>query len=123
MGNLCGKPSKDNFDGPGRVVGSAPQPSANAKASVPAHVSKPKVGGPPRTLGGNGAAGESASNDPRSAAAAAAEARANKAAKGDLAKKLEAQRRQTRNQTLQSAAAENVAQRNADAATETRNYN
>jgi len=122
MGNLCGKPSsKDTFEGPGRVLGSAPQPAPNAKASVPASVAKPKVGGPPRTVGGGN--GGNASDDPRSAAAAAAEARATKSPTGDLAKKLEAQKKQTRNQVLQSAAAENVAQRNADAATETRNYN
>ena len=42
---------------------------------------------------------------------------------GDLAKKLEEQKKQTRNQTLQNVAQENLAQRNADANTETRNYN
>lgn len=73
MGNLCGKQSKDGFDGPGRTLGSAP-PSAT-KASVPATESagsnkKRIVGGPPRTLG-EGNSGD----DPRSAAAAAAEVR------------------------------------------------
>lgn len=42
---------------------------------------------------------------------------------GDLGKKLEAQKKQTRNQTLQEAAWENRAQRDADAAAEARNYN
>jgi hypothetical protein len=42
---------------------------------------------------------------------------------GDLAKRLEEQKKQTRNQTLQQVADENRAQRQADAATETRNYN
>ncbi|KAH9865596.1 hypothetical protein J1614_009181 [Plenodomus biglobosus] len=69
MGNLCGKESKsDNFDGQGRTLGSAPAPAT--KASVPSNVaqSKPKVGGPPRTLGeGN------SRDDPKAAAAAAAE--------------------------------------------------
>lgn len=51
------------------------------------------------------------------------QARYNKPAQGDLAKKLEQQKKQTHNQTLQAAAAENRAQREADAATETRNYN
>lgn len=77
MGNLCGKESKDdNFQGPGRTLGSAPPPSNNAKASIPANVKTggsakpaPKVGGPPRTLGGAGDASGSA----QSAAAAAAE--------------------------------------------------
>lgn len=72
MGNLCGKQSKDGFDGPGRTLGSAPAPAT--KASVPAGASanapKRTVGGPPRTLGESNAA-----NDPRSAAAAAAEVR------------------------------------------------
>ncbi|KAF2255949.1 hypothetical protein BU26DRAFT_536332 [Trematosphaeria pertusa] len=104
MGNLCGKQSKDNFQGPGRTLSSAPTPAT--KASVPARAtnegssaSKPKITGPGRT------------------------ARANRTATGDLAKKLEAQKKQTRNQTLQEAAHENRAQREADAATEARNYN
>lgn len=70
MGNLCGKQSKDNFEGQGRTVGSAPAPAT--KASVPSNVAapKPKVGGPARTLGeGN------SGNDPKAAAAAAAEVR------------------------------------------------
>ncbi|PVI02081.1 hypothetical protein DM02DRAFT_613265 [Periconia macrospinosa] len=128
MGNLCGKQSKDdNFQGVGRTLGSAPAPTT--KASVPSHVASkggssaskpnPKVGGPSRTVGGSG----SETQDPKAAAAAAAEARANKPVTGDLAKKLEEQKRQTRNQTLQQAANENRAQREADAATEARNYN
>ena len=70
MGNLCGKQSKDNFDGQGRTLGSAPAPAT--KASVPSNVAapKPKVGGPARTLGeGNRV------DDPKAAAAAAAEVR------------------------------------------------
>ena len=51
------------------------------------------------------------------------QARANKPATGDLAKKLEAQKKQTQSQTLQQAARENRQQREADQATETRNYN
>ena len=42
---------------------------------------------------------------------------------GDLAKKLAEQKKQTQSQTLQQAAYENRAQREADAATEARNYN
>lgn len=77
MGNLCGKQSKDGFDGPGRTLGSAPAPAT--KASVPAGANakvsagstqKRTVGGPPRTLGES-----NAGSDPRSAAAAAAEVR------------------------------------------------
>jgi hypothetical protein len=51
------------------------------------------------------------------------QARANKPATGDLAKKLSAQKKQTQNQTLQQAAAENRQYREADAVLETRNYN
>ncbi|KAF1840769.1 uncharacterized protein K460DRAFT_192049 [Cucurbitaria berberidis CBS 394.84] len=118
MGNLCGKQSKDNFDGQGRTLGSAPAPAT--KASVPSNVAppKPKVGGPPRTLGeGNNG------DDPKAAAAAAAEARANKSTSGDLQKKLDAQKRQTQNQTLQQAANENRLAREADQVNETRTYN
>ena len=73
MGNLCGKQSKEGFDGPGRTLGSAPAPAT--KASVPATASagstqKRTVGGPPRTLGES-----NSESDPRSAAAAAAEVR------------------------------------------------
>ncbi|KAF2120791.1 hypothetical protein BDV96DRAFT_595202 [Lophiotrema nucula] len=138
MGNLCGKESKDNFTGPGRVLGSAPPPSNNAKASVPARVANnegpakskpaPKVGGPGRTTG-SGPSGE----DPKAAAAAAAEivgltglskqARASRTATGDLGKKLEAQKKQTQSQTLQQAAYENRAAREADAVREARDYN
>ncbi|KAI8941351.1 hypothetical protein NX059_002576 [Plenodomus lindquistii] len=120
MGNLCGKESKsDNFDGQGRTLGSAPAPAT--KASVPSNVAQskqPKVGGPPRTLGeGN------SRDDPKAAAAAAAEARANKPTSGDLQKKLDAQKRQTHNQTLQQVANENRLARDADAVNETRAYN
>jgi hypothetical protein len=69
MGNLCGKQS-NNFEGQGRTLGSAPAPVT--KASVPINVTtqKPKIGGPPRTLGeSNGRDG------PKAAAAAAAEVR------------------------------------------------
>jgi len=69
MGNLCGKQSKDNFEGQGRTLGSAPEPAT--RASIPANVTaKPKVGGPPRTLGDSNRA-----DDPKAAAAAAAEVR------------------------------------------------
>ena len=66
MGNLCGKPSKDNdpFSQPGRTVGSAPPPQPNPRASVP------KINSQGQKLGGS-SGGES--NDARSAAARAAE--------------------------------------------------
>ncbi|KAF4306889.1 hypothetical protein SLS57_011423 [Botryosphaeria dothidea] len=72
MGNLCGKESKgDNFAGPGRTLGAAPPPSDNARASIPATKKSPLQGNG-RTLGGPGGS----DNDPRSAAAKAAEERA-----------------------------------------------
>lgn len=72
MGNLCGKQSKDdNFAGPGRTLGSAPPPSDNARASIPATKKSPLQGNG-RTLGGPGGSGD---DDPRSAAAKAAEVR------------------------------------------------
>jgi len=119
MGNLCSKEShSDPFDSQGRTLGSAPPPAT--KASIPSNVAqpKPKVGGPPRTLGhGNN------KDDPKAAAAAAAEARATKSTPGDLQKKLDAQKRQTQNQTLQQLATENRLTREADAAHEARTYN
>lgn len=51
------------------------------------------------------------------------QARANKSTPGDLQKKLDAQKRQTQNQTLQQAADENLRARQADQASEARNYN
>ncbi|KAJ4399126.1 hypothetical protein N0V91_009658 [Didymella pomorum] len=111
MGNLCGKQSKDGFDGPGRALGSAPAPATRASVPAGANSSAPKrtVGGPPRTLGESNAA-----SDPRSAAAAAAEARANKNSTGDLQKKLDAQKKMTQKQQLEAAAKENLGHRNAD---------
>ena len=83
MGNLCGKQSRDGFDGPGRTLGSAPAPATKASVPAGANANAPKrtVGGPPRTLGESNAA-----NDPRSAAAAAAEVRRK-------SKKVEVERR------------------------------
>lgn len=151
MGNLCGKASpSDPFDSPGRTLGSAPPPPSATKASIPSNIapSKPKVGGPPRTLGD-----ETRKDDPKAAAAAAAQARANKSTTStapsttkststptstptptspptsshhpaqDLQKKLDAQKRQTHKQTLHQAALENRLAREADAARETRLYN
>lgn len=70
MGNLCGKQSKDNFEGQGRTLGSAPEPATRASVPSNATAPKPKVGGPPRTLGDSNRV-----DDPKAAAAAAAEVR------------------------------------------------
>ncbi|KAK0645320.1 hypothetical protein DIS24_g8014 [Lasiodiplodia hormozganensis] len=91
MGNLCGKESKsDNFAGPGRALGSAPALSNNATAPIPA-TKKSALQGNGRTLGGPEATG---GDDPRSAAAKAAEARA-----------ANNQAKTTRNQKLTNRAA------------------
>lgn len=76
MGNLCSTSSdQDAFSQPGRTVGSAP---AQASSSRP-----PKVGGPPRTLGGSSSGGYGATGgteaerlEARRAAAQAAEVKA-----------------------------------------------
>ncbi|KAK3060100.1 hypothetical protein LTS18_009367 [Coniosporium uncinatum] len=129
MGNLCGKQSKDdnNFQGSGRVLGSAPPRNDNAKASIPSQA-KLTATTPGRTLGGSGAGGAesggSDSSDPRSAAAKAAEARATKSPAPDkLSQQLDAQRRQTQQQALKQVADENRMARDADRNTAVRNYN
>ncbi|KAF2233575.1 hypothetical protein EV356DRAFT_503373, partial [Viridothelium virens] len=67
MGNCFGKQSSssENFSGPGRTLGSAPTPGSEpiARPTIPARSSAGK------TLGG----GDASSDDPRSAAAKAAE--------------------------------------------------
>ncbi|KAL1382604.1 hypothetical protein HDK64DRAFT_283459 [Phyllosticta capitalensis] len=78
MGNCCGKES-DNFTGPGRTLGSSAPPTARSDATTlpPARPhnygatqSRATAQGPGRTLGTGGATD---GNDPRSAAAQAAE--------------------------------------------------
>ncbi|TGJ86967.1 hypothetical protein E0Z10_g1816 [Xylaria hypoxylon] len=120
MGNICGKSENEAFTQPGRVLGSAPpQPQ---RASVPAH-----VGGPPRILGGGGspaAQGNSGdTDDARRRAAEAAEARAQAASaksSGKLGAQLAAQKKQTRNDTLQEISNNERRQRDADEAAQAR---
>ncbi|KAI8632084.1 hypothetical protein F5Y19DRAFT_385144 [Xylariaceae sp. FL1651] len=127
MGNICGKSDSEAFSQPGRVLGSAPpQPQ---RASIPA-----SVGGPPRTLGGGGAGtgGSSAApgndgnlDDARRRAAEAAEARAQAASAkstGKLGSQLAAQKKQTRNDTLQEISNNERRQRDADEGAEARAY-
>lgn len=72
MGNLCSKsgddPRKDNFAGPGRVLGSAPPRPENARATIPPQ--QPSYGTTGQTLGGGRGEG---TNDAKAAAARAAE--------------------------------------------------
>ncbi|RYP65291.1 hypothetical protein DL771_008360 [Monosporascus sp. 5C6A] len=122
MGNICGKSDGDAFAQPGRVLGSAPaQPQ---RASVPdgaigRTARPPKVGGPPRTLGGSQSAGGESPDEARRRAAEAAEARAQAAtskASGKLGTQLAAQRRQTHNETLKEHSNNERRQRDVEAA-------
>ncbi|GKT83540.1 hypothetical protein Ct61P_01390 [Colletotrichum tofieldiae] len=125
MGSVCGKEDKgDNFTSPGRPLGTAPPPQPKT-APIPA-----RVGGPPRTLGGGsggGAPGEQSANaaEARRKAAEAAEARAKAASKstGKLSSQLNAQKKQTQADLLKDASAQQLRQRDADAAAEARTYN
>ncbi|RYO83028.1 hypothetical protein DL766_005520 [Monosporascus sp. MC13-8B] len=129
MGNICGKSDGDAFAQPGRVLGSAPaQPQ---RASVPAGAiggtaSSPKVGGPPRTLGGSRSGGGESADEARRRAAEAAEARAQAAtskASGKLGTQLAAQKKQTRNEALKELSNSERRQRDADEAAQARSHN
>ncbi|KIL95203.1 hypothetical protein FAVG1_02135 [Fusarium avenaceum] len=119
MGNCCGKTDPEAFSQPGRVLGSAPPPTAGT-APVPKI-----VGGPPRTLGDGSVAEASGDADnARRRAAEAAEARAKAASKpgGKLQTQLAAQKKQTRSETLKDASQEQLRARETDQAAETRNW-
>ncbi|PNP41449.1 hypothetical protein TGAM01_v207258 [Trichoderma gamsii] len=122
MGNICGKTESEPSQ-PGRPLGSAPPPGPKT-SRVP-----PKVGGPPRTLGGAGSdvgSGVSNSSDPSDArrkAAEAAEARAKASSKGGkLQSQLNAQKKQNRNSTLAEASNQELRARDADEAANARNW-
>ncbi|PGH20796.1 hypothetical protein AJ80_03423 [Polytolypa hystricis UAMH7299] len=126
MGTCCSKSSNstDAFSQPGRVLGSAPSPEANPRASVPPKIdSSRRTTGNGRTLGG---AKPSGGNDPKSAAAMAAEERAARqaaaAAKGKLTSRLAAMKAQTRNEVLNEASRTERATRDVDAAEEVRRW-
>ncbi|OAA66727.1 hypothetical protein SPI_01303 [Niveomyces insectorum RCEF 264] len=141
MGNLCGSVDKsdDAFARPGRTLGSAgagpardegtrPIPAGAAstqKAPKTAPV-PPRVGGPARTLGsgaGAGASSDPAAADAQRRAAAAAEARNTPKTTGKLGSKLEAQRRESRLDTLKKASDTEVRRREMDAAAEAASHN
>ncbi|MCJ1418341.1 hypothetical protein MMC32_004688 [Xylographa parallela] len=117
MGNCFGKESSrsDNFDTPGRVVGSAP-PQPTPRAAVP------KIDGQGRSLGGGQAA---ETTDARAAAAKAAEERATRASqpKGKLGQALAKEKQQTRVGTLGEISRDERRRKNIDEAAEARNYN
>lgn len=117
MGNLCGKPSKENdpFSQPGRIIGSAPPPQPNPRVAVP------KINGQGQKLGGS--SGREGS-DARSAAARAAEERAKaNQPKGKLGRDLAKERAQTRTGTLENVSQDERRRRDADQTTQAINYN
>ncbi|KAK7535498.1 hypothetical protein IWX49DRAFT_569889 [Phyllosticta citricarpa] len=122
MGNCCGKESS-NFSGPGRTLGSAPPTARSDATTLPparphnygATQSKPTTQGPGRTLGTQSAAG---ANNPRSAAAQAAEARA--AASNA---KMPKSQKQTNRAALEEASYTERRQRDADAMADARAWN
>ncbi|KAI6800468.1 hypothetical protein KC367_g516 [Hortaea werneckii] len=127
MGNCCGTPKDENFKGDGQTLGAAPANAppqqGNARAAAPPKPKGPQ--GPGRTLGKNPQDGGSA-EDPKAAAARAAEERAKASQnqnKGKLGRQLDQQRGQSQTGILAQNARDNVAARDADAAAEARNYN
>lgn len=123
MGNLCSRSSNepDHFSSPGRVIGSAPP--------IPASVPVPKTtnpNSPGRPLGG----GIDRSEDPsdlRTAAATAAERRAQATPQGtsggSLSAKLREEQRQTMGALRAAASKEEQKKRAAEEANEVRMYN
>ncbi|CAF9926490.1 MAG: hypothetical protein ALECFALPRED_003456 [Alectoria fallacina] len=117
MGNLCGKPSKENdpFSQPGRPVGSAPPLQSNPRASVP------KISSQGQKLGGS-SGGEG--SDARSAAARAAEERAKaNQPKGKLGRDLAKERAQTRTGTLENVSQDERRRRETDQKSQAISYN
>ncbi|KAG9246323.1 hypothetical protein BJ878DRAFT_497604 [Calycina marina] len=125
MGNLCGKESKDDhFSTPGRTLDSVPPPSNTRTSAVPVKIST----GGGRTLGTGGSSQpqpSSEQDDARAKAREAAERRLNVSnrTKGSLGKKLQDQKKQTRNDTLDAASKDERRARDADSSAEARAYN
>lgn len=116
MGNLCGKQSKDPFAGQGRTLGSAQPPPQRTTAPVPTQPRESQG----RTVGGT----ERSSDDPRAAAARAAEVRAQKNSNpGQLGKKLDEQRKMTLEQVRREVSRGTQRARDVDAAAQARAYN
>ena len=68
MGNCCGKKSSDNFANPGRTLGSASSAHQPSSDQVPSKIASTR-----RSLGGAPTGGDGTGDDPRAAAARAAE--------------------------------------------------
>ncbi|KAI9794678.1 MAG: hypothetical protein M1833_007394 [Piccolia ochrophora] len=120
MGCNCGKQSRENdpFASPGRTLSSAPPP-ASGTARVPRNAAPHSDSLPGRTLGGR----SNTEDDARRAAASAAEERATAGRpKGKLGNQLQSQRQQTRTNTLEQASRDERRHRDANEATDARNW-
>lgn len=153
MGNCFGKPKSDNFSGPGRSLASsgadAPKPVAQpAPSPKPLSASYSPTPTQGRTVGGTST---NTNDDPRAAAALAAEVCRQQAAcpidialprigtaaltrglqqrrkaslgKGKLGKQLDAQKAQNNTNVLNETSQQALLARNADANAEARNWN
>ncbi|CAC9888697.1 hypothetical protein D6D19_02323 [Aureobasidium pullulans] len=129
MGNCFGKPKSDNFSGSGQTLANAnstpaPKPviAAPNKPVSASYAPTPAQG---RVVGGSSPA--PSSNDPRVAAAMAAEERLkssqSKSQKGKLGKQLDAQKSQSHNKVLDETSRETRLARDADANVEVRTWN
>ncbi|TIA50044.1 hypothetical protein D6C79_03266 [Aureobasidium pullulans] len=129
MGNCFGKPKSDNFSGSGQTLANAnstpaPKPviAAPNKTVSASYAPTPAQG---RVVGGSSPA--PSSNDPRVAAAMAAEERLrssqSKSQKGKLGKQLDAQKSQSHNKVLDETSRETRLARDADANVEVRTWN
>ncbi|TIA59295.1 hypothetical protein D6C83_03436 [Aureobasidium pullulans] len=129
MGNCFGKPKSDNFSGSGQTLANAnstpaPKPviAAPNKPVSASYAPTPAQG---RVVGGSSPA--PSSNDPRVAAAMAAEERLrssqSKSQKGKLGKQLDAQKSQSHNKVLDETSRETRLARDADANAEVRTWN
>ncbi|THW48835.1 hypothetical protein D6D22_01996 [Aureobasidium pullulans] len=142
MGNCFGKPKSDNFSGSGQTLANAnstpaPKPviAAPNKPVSASYAPTPAQG---RVVGGSSPA--PSSNDPRVAAAMAAERNTDanailvmkqerlkssqsKSQKGKLGKQLDAQKSQSHNKVLDETSRETRLARDADANVEVRTWN
>jgi hypothetical protein len=69
MGNICSRNESENFNEPGRIVGTNPSPNAAPRASVPAKTNWKAT--PGRTLGQSDSTGAGADEARANAAIAA----------------------------------------------------
>ncbi|KAF2813191.1 uncharacterized protein BDZ99DRAFT_460481 [Mytilinidion resinicola] len=125
MGNtcsgLCGGGDKDHFSTPGRTLSSAPAAKpASAKLPSQKQAQRASTTGGGQTVGGTAAR---SADDPRAAAARAAEARLQQAkGKGKLGGELDKQKKQTMNATRVQEARDNLARKETERNAEIQKY-